>query len=376
MPSEAAMPKRKSTKRNKKQIIRAGLPVPPDTFTLRRSHFKNFGFVAAFILTCVGIYAFIFSLPDRYTGPLNEHTAKALALALKFIGIPVSVAGDTVTVKAFALHIIPECTPLFMLGLFLCFIVFSPASVRQKASGLAIGIPVLYFGNLVRLIAIFMVGQHDRSLFEPVHAFWGQVYAVLLVLLVFILWLKSLDKEIGGAANEIGFAAKEGSKWSFSKKTVIIFLGRFAFIAGCLFLVWMKVHHGYIWLLDQAMLFGFSLFGYHFNPARHTPVYYETFSIVTFTALVLAVRSTPWKNRIKELALGLGFLFLTHLFHRIDNFLMVLFNYAGVQTIDMTLLITGQYLLPVLFLVYSIRSEKQEILPEPRKAKIPGYRIG
>ena len=144
----------------------------------------------------------------------------------------------------------------------------------------------------------------------------------------------------------------------------VSFLGRFALIAGCLFLVWMKVHHGYIRLLDQFMLFGFSLFGHHFNPARQTPVYYETFSIVTFTSLVLAVRSTPWKTRIKQLAAGLGFLFLTHLFHRIDNFLMVLFNYTGALTVDLTLLITGQYLLPVLFLIYSIRRQKQENILE------------
>ncbi len=350
------MPKRKTPKRNRKQSNREGLPVPPDTFTFRRSRFKNFGFVAAFIISCIGIYALIFSLPDRYTGPINEHTAKALALALKFIGIHVSVAGDTVTGKAFALHIIPECTPFFMLGLFLCFIAFSPATIRQKVSGIAIGIPVLYLGNLVRLIAIFMVGQYDRNLFDVVHAFWGQVYAVLLVLLTFILWLKSIHRE--------------ESRQPVAMKAAG-FLGRFALIAGCLFIVWMKIHHGYIRLLDQVMLFGFSLFGHHFNPARQTPVYYETFSIVTFTSLVLAMHSTPWKTRIKQLAGGLGFLFLTHLLHRIDNFLMVLFHYAGAQTADLTLLITGQYLLPVLFLVYSIRCEREASLHEAKKRKIP-----
>ena len=284
-----------------------------------------------------------------------------MGLTLNLIGVSVSVAGDTVTGKAFALQIIPECTPLFMVGLFLCFIVFSPATLRQKASGLLVGIPALYFGNLVRLVVIFMAAQYDRKLFEPVHAFWGQVYAVLLVLLSFILWLKSLH-------NEIGFAAKECSAWSISTKTVIIFLGRFALIAGCLFLVWMKVHHGYIRLLDQFMLFGFSIFGHHFNPARQTPVYFETFSIVTFTSLVFAIRSTPWKTRTKQLAAGLGFLFLTHLFHRIDNFLMVLFHYSAALPVDLTLLITGQYLLPVLFLTYSIRRERVEILPEQKKA--------
>ena len=130
--------------------------------------------------------------PTDIPDPSMNIPPKPLGLALNLIGVPVSVAGDTVTGKAFALQIIPECTPLFMLGLFLCFIVFSPATVRQKASGLLMGIPALYLGNLVRLVAIFMAGQHDRRLFEPVHAFWGQVYAVLLVLLSFILWLKSL----------------------------------------------------------------------------------------------------------------------------------------------------------------------------------------
>ena len=294
----------------------------------------------------------ILSLPDQYTGPINEHTAKALGLALNLIGVPLSVAGDTVTGKAFALQIIPECTPLFMMGLFLCFIVFSPATVRQKVSGLLVGISALYLGNLVRLVAIFMAGQYDRKLFEVVHAFWGQIYAVFLVLLSFILWLKSLDKE--------------ESKWSIPMEA-ISFLGRFALIAGCLFLVWIKVHHGYIRFLDQFMIFGFSIFGHHFNPARQTPVYYETFSIVTFTSLVFAVRSTQWKPRTKQLAAGLGFLFLTHLFHRIDNFLIVLFNYTTAIPVDLTLLLIGQYLLPVLVLIYSVRRQREQTLPGPTK---------
>ncbi len=328
---------------------------PLDKPPLRRiSRFNNFRFVAAFILSCIGIYALILSLPDQYIGPINKHTAETLGLTLNLINVPVSVSGDTVTGKSFALQIIPECTPLFMLGLFICFIVFSPATVRQKASGLLVGIPALYFGNLVRLVVIFMAAQYDRKLFEPVHAFWGQIYAVFLVLLSFMLWLKSLDKG--------------ESKWRIPMKAAG-FLGRFALIAGCLFFVWMKMHHGYIVLLDQVMLFGFSLFGHHFNPARQTPVYYETFSIVTFTSLVLALHSTAWKTKIKQLAVGLGFLFLTHLFHRIDNFLMVLFHYSAALPVDLTLLITGQYLLPVLFLIYSIRRERVEILHEQKKAR-------
>ena len=343
-------------KRNKKQPgIRKGHSAPPDkptSWSVVRS--KNFRLVAAFILSCIGIYALILALPARYTGLINEHTAWTLGLVLNLIGIPVSVMGDVVSVRGFALQIIPECTPLFMVGLFLCLIVFSPATIRQKGSGLLMGIPVLYLGNLVRLLAIFMAGQHDRGLFEVVHAFWGQIYTIFLVLLSFILWLKWIDKK----ESQQGIPMKAA-----------FFLARFAVISGCLFLVWMKVHHGYIWLLDRFALPVFSLFNYHFSFTQNTVVYYETFSIVTFTSLVLAARSISWILKIKALAVGLGFLFLTHLFHRIDNALMAYFHFTSAQTIDLTLLVTGQYLLPVLFLIFLIRRQKQEIVLEPKKSK-------
>jgi exosortase/archaeosortase family protein len=261
--------------------------------------------------------------------------------------------GDIVSGKGFALQIIAECTPIFMVGIFLCFIVFSSATIRQKASGLILGIPALYLGNLIRLIAIFMVGKYDRKLFEVIHVFWGQIYTIFLVLLIFILWLKWIEK-------------KE-SQQNFPIKAAI-FLARFAVISGCLFLLWVKVHHEYIWLIDRFMVFGFSLFDYHINLARNNVVYYETFSIVTFTSIVLATRSISWAMRIKALSVGLGFLFLTHLFHRIDNTLMAYFNFTSLLTVDMTLLVIGQYLLPVLFLIYRGKNKKVIMKIGPRKS--------
>ena len=58
--------------------------------------------------------------------------------------------------------------------------------------------------------------------------------------------------------------------------------------------------------------------------------------------------------------------FLIHLFHRIDNVLIVLFNFTGSEVVDLTLVVIGQYLLPVLFLLFLIRRQKQEILLDPK----------
>jgi hypothetical protein len=139
------------------------------------------------------------------------------------------------------------------------------------------------------------------------------------------------------------------------------FLVRFGLISAGLFLFWIKVHHGYIRLLDWLMVLGFSLFGRSARLARETVVYYETFSIVIVVSLVLAARTVPWPRRILMLSAGLGLLFLIHLFHRIDNALMALYNITAMQTLDLTVLVIGQYLVPVLLLIYLVRVQRQDV---------------
>jgi exosortase/archaeosortase family protein len=244
-----------------------------------------------------------------------------------------------------AFKIIPECTALFMIGLLICFIAFYPVSVRQKVRGLMMGIPVLYLGNLGRLVAIFMVTRYDQKLFEVAHVYLGQVFTMFMVLLTCTLWMKSVDKE----------EAKQGAVMKSAG-----FLARFALISLCLFVVWMKIQYWYIRFVDWVMVFGFSLFHYHIRLARQTAVYYETFSIVVFASLVLATRSLPRGLKIRGLAVGMGFLFLIHLLHRIDNAFIAYFNVTAVLPVDLTLLLVGQYLLPVLFLIYLFRCQNRE----------------
>jgi exosortase H (IPTLxxWG-CTERM-specific) len=328
-------------RRKKRPRIRSSAQRPVDAsspLTLRdmiRS--ERHSFAIAFTLLCIALYAVILILPPSVTKPVNEHTASALGLVLNTLGIPVSTVGDTVSEGGLAFRIIPECTPIFTAGLFLSFVVFYPATLRQKATGLFTGITALYLGNLARLAATFMISRYDRRLFDVVHVYLGQVFTIFLVIAICIGWLRWLDP-------------KE-SKQSIPLKAAG-FLVRFAVISGGLFLVWTQIHHSYIRLLDRFMTFGFSLFGYRVVLAQHTVFYYETFSIVCFTSLVLGVRSIPRLTKIKGLAAGLGVLFFIHLFHRIDNALAAYFNSTAILPVDLTLLVIGQYVLPILFLIF------------------------
>lgn len=179
---------------------------------------------------------------------------------------------------------------------------------------------------------IFVVSQHNPRLFWIVHVYLGQVFTMLLVAMACILWMKWVNADsVSGPINRAGG-----------------FLARFVVISGCMFLLWLEMHHWYIWLLDRFLVVGFSFFGYHlFFPAKAT-VYYETFNIVTFTSLILATRSVPWARKSKVLVAGLALFFLLHLFHRVDNALVRAFHHTSLFQLDMFLSEIAQYLLPLL----------------------------
>lgn len=303
--------------------------------------FSSARFAGAFGLSCIVLFALINSAPEWVTGPINRHTAAALGLMLNVFGAAVTVSGDIVSSGGVAFRIVPECTPVFTGGLFLCFVAWYPASLRDKAAGLFAGLLFLAFGNLLRLVGTFLISRYDRSLFEIVHVYLGQVMSVALVIIACMAWLRWL-----GRGSKPQGIAMEGAA----------FLARFVLISGALFLLWVQIHHGYIAMLDFFMTRGFSLFGEPVQLARQTPYYYETFSIVVFASLVFAVRALQMRARLICLAAGLTLLFCIHLLHRIDNALIARFHITAGVPADLTLLVAGQYLVPVLFLVYwSIR---------------------
>ncbi len=302
----------------------------------------RFGFAAAFILSCTGLYAALFALPDPCLAVFNRHTARALGYVLNTLGTAVAVPGDEVWGRGLRVKIIPECTPLLMAGVFLCFVAFHPAPARKKAGGLLVGIPALYAGNLARLVLVFTAGRYDRRLFDVLHTYLGQVFTIALVVLSCLVWLRWLDR---GDAKR-GFPLR-----------IAAFLARFAIISSLLFFLWMEIHHGYIRVVDRFMALGFSLLGYRLSISRGVSIYYETFNVVTFVSLILAARSVPWSRRIKGGVAGMGLLFLFHLLHRIDNVFIASFHLAWVIRMDYVLSAVGQYLLPLLFFLAVARAK-------------------
>ena len=69
-----------------------------------------------------------------------------------------------------------------------------PASWRRKLAGLAIGIIAVQGLNIVRVISLFYLGQWNFSVFEWAHLYVWQALIMLDVLVVWLLWVRTLPR--------------------------------------------------------------------------------------------------------------------------------------------------------------------------------------
>ncbi len=73
-----------------------------------------------------------------------------------------------------------------------------PAPWKRKLIGLAVGIFAVQGLNIVRVISLFYIGQWSLDVFEFAHQYVWQALIMLDVLIVWLLWVRTLPR--GAAA--------------------------------------------------------------------------------------------------------------------------------------------------------------------------------
>jgi len=109
-----------------------------------------------------------------------------------------SLEGNVIYLGGFAVRIIEECTGIFEVIIFTAAVLAFPTTWSKKAIGLGMGIPLLYFFNVVRILVLLVVGRHLPSIFEFMHVYFWQATLILMITCVWLLWIfkvVSHDKE-------------------------------------------------------------------------------------------------------------------------------------------------------------------------------------
>jgi exosortase H (IPTLxxWG-CTERM-specific) len=96
------------------------------------------------------------------------------------------------TSNAFAVSIEAGCNGVEATLVLLAAMLAFPASWLRKALGLVAGIAAVQGLNVVRVISLFYLGQWNRDVFEWAHLYVWQALIMLDVLIVWLLWVRTL----------------------------------------------------------------------------------------------------------------------------------------------------------------------------------------
>lgn len=116
-------------------------------------------------------------------------TATLVAWMLKPFSEAVQLRKSYVTFGGFSVEIIEECTGVYEMMILGAAILAYPHGWGRKLQGLAMGIPIIYGLNLIRIAMLLVVGRYRPESFDFVHVYFWQVTMVLMVTGVFLLWL-------------------------------------------------------------------------------------------------------------------------------------------------------------------------------------------
>ena len=101
------------------------------------------------------------------------------------------------TTNGFAVSIEAGCNGVEATIVLLAAILAFPAPWKHKLAGLAAGIVAVQGLNILRVISLFYLGQWDFQVFEWAHLYVWQALIMLDVLVVWLIWVRTLPRAPG-----------------------------------------------------------------------------------------------------------------------------------------------------------------------------------
>ena len=155
---------------------------PGSVFSLR--------FFAYLLLFSIGFW--LFSVHE-HLGPVQRAIAWLSTLVQQGTGGHAIARGDDILIKSMVININHECTGVFVYMLFVSFVLAYPAPWMGRFAGLAIGMPLIFAVNVLRLATLARVVEIYPQAFFYLHEYVWQGIFTVLVLLAAIAWAERVE---------------------------------------------------------------------------------------------------------------------------------------------------------------------------------------
>ncbi len=158
--------------------LRMRRSVPPGLlFSLR--------FFACLLLCSFGFWLFTL---HEHLGPVQRAIAAGAGMIARAAGGHVVTQGYDLIVSSLVMTVNHECTGIFVVMLFASFVLAYPASWRARLGGLAVGIPLFFVVNVLRLATLARIVEIYPGAFFYLHEYVWQGILTVVVLVGAIAW--------------------------------------------------------------------------------------------------------------------------------------------------------------------------------------------
>jgi exosortase H (IPTLxxWG-CTERM-specific) len=133
---------------------------------------------------------------EFFVVPWTNFLATISADMVKWFDPHVLVSGKILqsTANGFAVSIEAGCNGVEATIVLIAAMLAFPAPWKNKIIGLIAGIIAVQGLNVIRIISLFYLGQWNYNVFEWAHLYVWQALIMLDVLIVWLLWVRTLPK--------------------------------------------------------------------------------------------------------------------------------------------------------------------------------------
>jgi exosortase H (IPTLxxWG-CTERM-specific) len=153
-------------------------------------------FFILFVVILVALFAIELTPPvqSAVVLPWTEALTRISAVLITFFDSNVAAYGKILqsTTNGFAVSVEAGCNGIEAAIVLIAAMLAFPAPWKHRAIGILAGLCAVQALNVVRVISLFYLGQWNMNAFEWAHLYLWQGLIMLDVLIVWLIWIRSL----------------------------------------------------------------------------------------------------------------------------------------------------------------------------------------
>lgn len=155
--------------------------------------FKFLGIFAGIII----LYYYLISILNKgFFDSYVSFVAYLSALGLDILGNNAASFGTIIFTPKYSLSLAFGCEGSEPMVIFLAALIAFPMKIKYKLPGFVAGMLILFFMNLIRIIALYYIGLKTPENFELFHIQIFPIIFIFFAILVWIFWIKWATKKL------------------------------------------------------------------------------------------------------------------------------------------------------------------------------------